>query len=145
MQSLSMHLILCGLFAASTAFAQEVSVLRDLDSLSPSTLSKADLQDLIPKAKMLRVLANGNTHIWTNEPDGTFIVSSDNRATSGRSATGQGKWHITDEGRYCIFVEWRASSEDWCRFVLKTSDGSYYTTKALKPATEKVYKFEIKK
>jgi len=128
-----------------TAVAQEAPVLRDLEALSPLQLTKAELGELLPGAKMLRVIANGNTHIWTNDLDGTFIVSSDNRATNYRSATGRGKWHVSDDGRYCILIEWRASSEEWCRFLLKTSDGNYYTARSLKPGTEKAYKVEIRK
>jgi hypothetical protein len=135
--------LLC--FIPLPASAQEAPLLRDLEAVSPLQLTKAELDELLPSARMLRVIANGNTHIWTNDSDGTFIVSSDNRATNNRAATGRGKWHISDDGRYCIFIEWRASSEEWCRFVLRTSDGSYYTAKAMRPGTEKVYKFEIKK
>ena len=128
-----------------SAIAQEAPVLRDLEALSPLQLTKVELGELLPGARMLRVIANGNTHNWTNDPDGTFIVSSDNRATNNRAATGRGKWHISDDGRYCILIEWRTSSEEWCRFVLKTTDGSYHTAKALKPGTEKTYKVDIKK
>lgn len=92
---------------------------------------------------MRRVTDKGNTHAWSNDADGTFIVSSDNRATSGRDSTAQGKWHLSDDGRYCVLIDWkRVNTEEWCRFVIKTLDG-YYTTKSDKVATEKVYKFEI--
>ena len=132
------------LFATDLALAQQAAVVADLASIAPVTLSKTDLAGLLPNAKVTRIIANGNKHIWTNDSDGTFIVSSDNRATNGHTSTGQGKWHLSDDGRYCVLIEWRGHAEDWCRFVIKTDDG-YYTAKSVKVGTEKVYKLEISK
>jgi hypothetical protein len=134
------------LLVTGPALGQQAAVLRDLESNSPITLTKADLHELMSNAKMSRIIANGNLHIWTNDPDGTFIVSSDSRATSGRPATGRGKWHISEDGRYCILIEWprAGGAEDWCRLVIKTTDG-YYTTRSVKSGTEKVYKIEVRK
>jgi len=129
--------------AQTSAYAQEASQLRDLDPLSPQLVTKQELDALMPNAKMSRTIANGNLHLWKNGTDGTFIVSSDNRATNRVPATGQGKWHIANDGRYCILIQWRTSSEEWCRFILKTTDG-YYATKSLQLGTEKVYKLDIK-
>ena len=126
-----------------SAYAEPPAVLRDLESMSPVTLSKQDLEALLPDTKVVRVIANGNTHIWKNGTDGTFIISSDNRATTNKSATAPGKWHISDDGRYCVLIEWRnGTSEDWCRYVMKTADG-YYLSRSTKSATEKVYRFEF--
>ncbi|CAN5306203.1 hypothetical protein BH10PSE16_BH10PSE16_01970 [soil metagenome] len=131
------------LLLSAFTFAQPVQVMRDLESRQPHILSKDELQQLLPGATMRRVTDKGNTHAWSNDADGTFIVSSDNRATSGRDSTAQGKWHLSDDGRYCVLIDWkRVNTEEWCRFVIKTLDG-YYTTKSDKVATEKVYKFEI--
>jgi uncharacterized protein DUF995 len=106
----------------------------------------------MPGAKMSRLSANGNTHIWTNEPDGTFIVSSDNRNLPGggnvmgtRGSTAQGKWHISEDGRYCVMIEWKSvNTEEWCRYFFQTSDG-YYAAKTDQNQTEKVSKFQISK
>ncbi len=137
-------LALTALFVSS-ALAEPPAVVRDLEALSPVTLTKQELEALLPEAKVTRVIANGNTHIWKNSTDGTFIISSDNRATTNKVATAPGKWHITDDGRYCILVEWRnGTSEDWCRFVMKATDG-YYLARSTKGATEKVYRFEFSK
>ncbi|MEO6320839.1 MAG: hypothetical protein ABIR56_09165 [Polaromonas sp.] len=73
----------------------------------------------------------------------SFVVSSDNRATSGRNSTAPGKWHLSDDGRYCIVIEWKTvETEEWCRLVIKTADG-YYTAKSDKTGAEKVYKLDI--
>jgi hypothetical protein len=135
---------------ASAALGQEPQLsLRDLESKSPRKLSKDEVTQLMTGAQMSRVSGRGNRHIWTN--DGSFIASSDNTGAggatgrSGRPTTAPGKWHISDDGRYCILIEWRGlPAEEWCRFVLHTSDG-YYTTRSDSVGTERVYRFEIGK
>lgn len=132
-------------FPAAAALAQTPAVLRDLDTMSPTQLSRQDLDALMPHARVQRSIASGSTHIWTNENDGTFIASSDNRTTASRPTTAPGKWHVTDDGRYCVLIEWRYNpTEEWCRYVLKTTDG-HYLTRSTKEPTGKVYKFEFSK
>jgi len=139
-------------FFSQAAMPQQAQVLRDLDPMNPKKLTKEELQQLMPGAKMSRLAPSGNTHIWTNEPDGTFIVSSDNRNLPGggnvmgaRASTTSGKWHISDDGRYCVLIEWKSvPTEEWCRYFFQTSDG-YYATKTDQNPTEKVSKFQIGK
>jgi len=128
------------------AGAQETMVLRDLDAQGRATLSKEELSQLLPNAKMSRVTGKGNTHFWKNGSDGTFIISSDNRdKPSGRITTAQGKWQISDDGRYCVLIDWSVNpTEEWCRYVVK-SGSDYYATKSDKTGTEKVYKLVISK
>lgn len=136
------------LFFSGLAFGQQAQVLRDLESKQPSTLSKDELKQLLPGAKMGRVTTIGNTQFWSNDPDGTFIISSDNRvptpgASFSRASTAPGKWHISDDGRYCVLIEWkRVDTEEWCRYIIKTTDG-FFATKSDKVGTEKVYKLGI--
>jgi uncharacterized protein DUF995 len=137
---------------SQAAMPQQAQVLRDLDALNAKKLSREELQQLMPGAKMSRLAASGNTHVWTNEPDGTFIVSSDNRNLPGggnvmgtRGSSSAGKWHISDDGRYCVLIEWKSvKSEEWCRYFFQTSD-SYYAAKTDQDQTEKVFKFQIGK
>ena len=131
------------LLLASAAHAQTATVLRDLDAQGRVTLTAEELQKLMPNAKMSRVSGKGNIHFWRNEPGGSFIVSSDNRATQSRNSTAPGKWHLSDDGRYCVLFEWKsADTEEWCRYIIKSGD-AYYATKSEKTGTEKVYKLEI--
>jgi hypothetical protein len=130
---------------------QQPQIVGDLAPLSPRTLTPEELRQLIPGAKMSRVSQRGNTNRWTNEPDGSFVISTDNRNTSGvsvmaqRSNTAPGKWHISDDGRYCVLIEWKSvDTEEWCRYLIQTTDG-YYAAKSDKTSTEKVYKLEINK
>jgi hypothetical protein len=138
--------------AAGAAQAQDEPqmVLRDLESKSPKKLSKEEVTALMTGAKMSRISGRGNVHNWSNDADGSFVVSSDNRGAgavraSGRPTTSSGKWHISDDGRYCILIDWKGvPTEEWCRFIIQTSDG-YYGTRSDTTGTERVYKLEIKK
>lgn len=132
--------------ASMLASAQEIAVLRDLDAQGRVTLTKDELSQLLTDAKMSRVNAKGNTHFWKNDSDGTFIISSDNRdKPGGRNTTAQGKWHISEDGRYCVLIEWKVNpTEEWCRYIVK-SGADYYATKSDKTGTEKVYKLAISK
>ena len=134
---------------APGAHAQDAALtVRDLDAQNPKKLTLEDLRQLLPDAKMSRQTAAGWQHSWTNEPGGSFTVSASNlnpgAARSGGS-NAQGKWHISDDGRYCILFEWKKyPTEEWCRYILQTSDG-YYATKSDQTKTEKVYKLGIRK
>ncbi len=146
MPKLSRHILLLFVLISSVAAAQAIAVLRDLDAQGRTTLSKDELSQLLPNAKMSRVNEKGNTHFWKNDLDGTFIISSDNRdKPTGRGSTAQGKWHISDDGRYCVLIEWKVNpTEEWCRYIVK-SGADYYATKSDKTGTEKVYKLVISK
>ena len=137
---------LLGLALAPTlACAQEAAVLRDLDAQGRVTLTREQLTQLLPGAKMSRASAKGNTHLWKNDADGGFIVSSDNRDKAGQNSTARGKWHISDDGHYCVLIEWKVNpTEEWCRCIVKAG-ADYYATKSDKTGTEKVYKLAISK
>ena len=134
---------------ATAASAEGPAVLGDLDPLQPEKLSKEQLEQLLPGAKMKRVTQGGSTHFWTNETDGTFVVSTDNRGTRGGTAltvgttSAPGKWHVSPDGRYCVTIEWRKNpTEDWCRYVFKTSSG-YFGSKSEQDRSAKVYQITI--
>lgn len=142
--------LLATLFAAcallgATAWAQNAAVLADLDAAGRTTLSKDELTALLPGAKMSRISGRGNTQFWKNEAGGSFVVSTENRDRGGSAApsTALGKWHIADDGRYCVLIEWKNNpTEEWCRYIVK-SGADYYGTKSDKTGTEKVYKLTI--
>jgi hypothetical protein len=127
------------------------TTLRDLEGKSPRKLSKDEVTQLVTGAQMARVSATGSRHFWTNEPGGAFVISSDNMGPGvperyrGRPSSQAGKWHISDDGRYCVLIEWKAvPTEEWCRFVLQTSDG-YYAVRSDSVGTERAHKLEISK
>jgi hypothetical protein len=141
------HLVFssCALVATTLAFGQTPSVMRDLDAFRPVTLSKEELTKLLPDANMSRLNAKGDAQRWKNDSSGKFIISSDNRAIGGGNSSTQGKWNISDDGRYCVLIEWRSvPAEEWCRYIVKAGD-AYYGTKSDKSGTERVYRLEISK
>ena len=94
---------------------------------------------------MKRVTAKGNTHLWKNDSSGSFIVSSDNKDRQGYITTAQGKWHISEDGRYCVLIEWKVNpTEEWCRYIVRAG-ADYFATRSDKTGTEKVYKLAISK
>lgn len=134
--------------ASALASGQTISVFDDLAPLNPRTLSKDELEQLLPGARMVRTSPRGNVHTWTNEADGRFTARSDNRGINslGRSSTAEGTWRIGDDGRYCVTIEWRQGldSEKWCRFIVATGDG-YYAVRAIGVGSEPVHKLGIEK
>jgi hypothetical protein len=131
---------------AAPALAPAQEQISDLAAQSPHRLSKEELQALWPGAAVSRVSARGNTHRWTNDPGGTFIVSSDNTGVgSGRaSSSTHGTWRIDDDGRLCVNIPWRTlPTEDWCRFLFQAG-GAYWAARSEEPG-EKVHRLEIKK
>ncbi len=141
--SRSLFLASFAIVVSTLATAQEV--LRDLDAQGRVTLSKDELDQLLPGAKMSRTSARGNTNIWNNDPGGSFVVSSDNRDRGGMPTTARGKWHISEDGRYCVLIEWKVNpTEEWCRYIVKAG-AEYYATRSDKTGTEKVYKLSISK
>lgn len=127
------HALAFGIAAmvASSAASQEDPGVR---------LSGAELASFLPGTKAVYVIKAGSIHRWTNEPNGKFVASTDAKTVSmtGRSGgTARGSWHISDEGRYCVNIDWRTATEDWCRFVYRTNDGGYYMTGSDDPAAER--------
>lgn len=109
---------------------------------SPVQLSRDELLTLMPGARMVRINDKGNSHRWTNEPGGDMVVSSDNRS-DGRASTARAHWHIDDQGRYCLSVQWkRGAEDDSCRYVLKAG-GDYFAVESMDAPTRKLYRLEI--
>ena len=130
---------------AVPAYSQSETMLGDLDSRGRTTLSRDELVLLMPNARMSKTTDKGNTHLWTNEPGGNFIVSSDNRAARAGVSTAPGKWHVSDEGKYCVVIEWKHTpAEDWCRYIIQ-SDGKYFAARSDKNLSDKIFRLDIVK
>jgi hypothetical protein len=136
--------------ATLSAHADGPAVLGDLDALSPEKLTKEQLNQLMPSAKMSRIAPTGSTNTWTNEIDGTLIASTNNKAglgsgsiASARSYSFPGTWRISEDGRYCLIIKWSSiPDENWCRFVFRTAQG-YFAAKSDQNKADKVYKLVI--
>jgi hypothetical protein len=137
-------MILLGVFSIGAAQAVTVG---DIKAKGGVQLSADDLKQLMPDAKVVSSLATGSTRRWTNNAGGTFVASTDGRSfNAGRTlpASGQGSWHVADNGTYCVNIKWGGLlTEDWCSYFFKTGD-KYYAARRLDdsaPASE----FEITK
>jgi len=140
-------LIAFTLFCVSSAqAAHEGLVLNDIRSKSGVQLLLDDLNQLMPNAKVVHYLATGSTRRWINEPDGKFVANSDGCGQSGvcRPGSAQGTWHIASNGTYCVSLEWRTSSENWCYHMFKVGE-KYYGVRSVSNGTATAIGFEFSK
>lgn len=105
--------------------AQQTSGLKlsDLNTQGATQLTKEQLQTLLPGAKVVSLTPSGSTRRWANDADGKFIASTDARGSFGRHAsTAPGTWFLGDNGTYCVQIEWKHQTEQWCRYIFKMGD-----------------------
>jgi hypothetical protein len=93
-------------------------------------MTKEELLAFLPGTKVTHTSKAGSLRRWTNEPDGKFIASSDNKkygsAVGNQGVSRPGTWKVDDEGKYCIEIDWKRWTESWCAYVLKGAEGAYY-------------------
>ncbi len=83
--------------------------------------------------------STGAYRLWTNDASGKFIASRRGGSANVKSQ-GSGEWKVTDDGKYCVEIEWRTAmngpdrTEKWCRSLYRY-DGALYL--APKDLTEK--------
>ena len=96
---------------------------------SGTKITGDELSALVTGANVTHVNRYGSLRRWTNEPDGSFVASTSNQkhgSVMSASRSGQGKWSINGDGKYCIQIDWKAEDEKWCAFIVKAADGGYY-------------------
>jgi hypothetical protein len=97
-----------------------------------------------PGPSITRAGRDNSSLKWTQESDGTFFVSSDNRTAGKGIVQAKGTWRVDDEGQWCIVIKWNTIPDDsWCNPVYTTSDG-YYAAWRDAP-TAQVRKYDIVK
>jgi len=113
----------CTLAACSTVLADDAGV----------RLSKDELTALVTNAETSYLTRSGSLHRWRNDPGGSFVVSTDDKKHGSvmgmKGSSAPGTWRISDDGKYCVQIEWRREKEDWCAYVVKGEDGGYYLNK----------------
>ena len=133
------------LLALPLAAQADALVLNDVKAQDGIQVSVDELKQLMPSAKVVNRTEGGSTRLWTNEPDGKFVASSDNKTKPGaKPSTAQGTWHIGDNGTYCVTLEWRTASENWCRYLFKVG-AKYYGVSSVASGTTKAHEFEFSK
>jgi hypothetical protein len=115
--------VIIGSLVAMSALAQDGAV----------KMTREELLSLLPGTKVTHISQAGSERHWTNEPDGKFFATSNNKlygsATGTQIATHAGTWKVSDEGKYCIDIDWKRVSEKWCFHVLKGEGDIYYLHK----------------
>jgi hypothetical protein len=125
-RTLLFFVLLMGFPVFPVAVAQ-VLTLADVKVKNGVQLSASEVKQLLPGAKVVSLTNAGSTRSWHNAPDGAFAASSDSRGADGRGrpASGTGTWRLTDDGRYCVAIQWNRQTEDWCRYIFKAGDKYY--------------------
>jgi hypothetical protein len=132
------------LLAATSIAAAGELVLNDVTGMGATQLSKEELQQLLPGAKVVSYY-KGARRSWKNKADGTLVAGSDARRDPtkiGKQATGVGSWHIGDNGTWCVMIEWPKRTENWCKYLFR-ADAKYYGVKSLTSGTAEAWEFEL--
>ena len=142
-------LVVSVLLSISAAAPAADLVLNDIKAQNGVQLSADELKQLMPNAKVVSYTKDGSTRYWKNEPNGKFVASSDVRRdptlpVKGKIANAQGKWHVGDNGTYCVSLEWPRRSESWCRYIFKVGE-KYYGVKSVDDGTVAAHEFKISK
>lgn len=143
--------LLCAIAPVCAGEAESFLRLGELKSRGAVQVSKAEADALLPGAEVKNVTPQGGTRYWENDPSGKFVASTDLHGSSrghniigsggGQGGnTGNGKWHIGDDGSYCVTIEWRLRTEQWCRYLFKLGD-KYYGVKSLENPAAEAYEF----
>jgi hypothetical protein len=139
------------LLAFSLAAQADGLLLNDIKAQNGVQLSADELKQLLPNAKVVSYYWEGgkSTRRWTNEPDGKFVASSDVGRDTGKmitrkSPSASGTWHVGDNGTYCVTIDWKQRSENWCRYIFKVGE-KYYGVKTVNDGATIAHEFEFSK
>ncbi len=92
--------------------------------------------------------STGGIRRWKNNADGKFVASrvaaTGSASRTARPVTGSGEWKLTDNGQYCVQIEWRpngggAEQENWCRTLWKYEDAIFLAPPDLAANRERKY------
>ena len=88
--------------------------------------------------------STGGIRRWKNSSDGKFVASRVAAIGGGRPVTGQGEWKLTDNGQYCVQIEWRPvkggpEQENWCRTLWMYEDAIFLAPSDLVANRERKY------
>ena len=113
---------LCCLSGMHTLASAERGTPPDTTAAGARVLSRSEVERLVHRAHITSP-TNGTVRTWTNDPAG-FIASS---STGGaRPVKGKGRSRVTEDGAYCVDIEWPRNVESWCRRIYVVADHRYY-------------------
>jgi hypothetical protein len=121
-------------------------VLKDIKAQSGIRLSKDELKQLMPNARIVNHSGQSTRH-WTNEENGTFTAYGDagNRMRPMQAqVSGRGEWKINEKGQYCVEIVWSKIHEKWCNFIFRVGE-KYYGVRSMKNENASAAEYEIQK
>lgn len=147
MTSLKNILVSATLVAFSVvAFSAEQTVLGGDIFDKGSKLSIDEIKSMITVDTEVEQIngSTGGIRRWKNNADGKFIASRQAAFGGGTPVSGQGEWKLTDNGQYCVQIEWRPrrggpEQENWCRTLWRLDDAIYLAPTDLAPNRERKY------
>ncbi len=146
MKNLSVCLSVCLSLASFSVAAAESTILGgalfdngkklSVDEVKLIIVSDADVEQI-----------NGSTggiRRWKNSADGKFIASRVAASGGSNSVSGSGEWKLTENGQYCVQIEWRPrvggpEQENWCRTLWKFEDAIFLAPSDLAANRERKY------
>lgn len=140
----------CG---AQPVLAQENEIsLEQLQARNAEKLSREKLEQLLPGARVMRMTGGGAELSWTNHPDGKFIANDRQTRSgglgqrSGMGGSAPGTWRISEDGRYCVDIDWNTRDrEKWCRDLYQVNGHYYMIRKGKGGGEDKAMLLEIRK
>jgi hypothetical protein len=91
-------------------------------------LTREQLAQAFAGAEVMRAEGWGGGITWDDRSDGTIIVfrtAGPILTAPSRISRWTGRWHISEDGRFCLHIDWQSRPEDWCRFLTLTEDHLY--------------------
>jgi hypothetical protein len=99
-----------------------------------AVLSQEELRSQIPGTTLHRIGASGGLREWTNNPDGTAVITRYAKPGSKHAFTkATGHWTISEEGKYCLDEDWSTSEGGplhWCTHIQRGADGNLELVKS---------------
>ena len=132
--------------SVGTAFAVETTILgATLFEKGAQRLSIDESKALVQAGTEVEQINGGTGGIrrWTLGADGKFIASRV-AATGSLSVTGRGEWKLTENGQFCVQIEWRPRSgapelENWCRVLYRYENVMFLAPADLANVGERKY------
>ena len=122
----SLALVLVGVLTVPIALAQEK--LGPVLDRNPTKLDRDDVRLLLAGTKIVFTSTNPfvNAYVennWDLGADGSISALQMRHAGPIR---GTGKWHVRDDGKWCIDIDWPRANQSVCYWFFKVGD-EYWT------------------
>jgi hypothetical protein len=116
-----------------------------LDANAPA-LSAAEARDFFKPGSEVETFLpqTGSVRRWVNDASGKFIASRQGGTRNAKSQ-GSGEWKVTDNGQYCVVIEWKLANgspdtaENWCRVAYRFDGETYLAPRDLAANVDKKY------